>query len=183
MYHIKPDKRSQNTAREIVTGMQECLKTMPMQSVKVSDIHRATGISRTTFYRLFDTPEDILIYQMDQMMEEAGENLPSDLSELLEKTISQNMEYHGLLKTIVDNNRFDLLFQYTEKVFRKIEEQYGIFPDNMDPAEREYIIVQLSMSMVGSMISWNRSGQMENASQQAQYVKNYARLLWSMIGE
>lgn len=65
MYHIKSDRRSQATAAEIVRGMQECLKTTPLKSITVMDIHRVTGISRATFYRLFDTPEDVLIYQLD----------------------------------------------------------------------------------------------------------------------
>ena len=69
MYHIKSDKRSQASAVQIVRGLQECLKNTPLKAVTVSDIHRITGISRATFYRLFDTPEDVLVYQLDQMTE------------------------------------------------------------------------------------------------------------------
>lgn len=82
MYHIKTDKRSQTSASQIVQGLQECLKTTPLKAVTVSDIHRVTGISRATFYRLFDTPEDVLIYQLDQITESAVDSYDaqSDLS-------------------------------------------------------------------------------------------------------
>lgn len=52
----KNDKRSTASARELVRGLMECLKEKPMNAITVSDIHRATGVSRATFYRLFDTP-------------------------------------------------------------------------------------------------------------------------------
>ena len=53
MYHIKSDQRSQSSAAVIVRGLQECLKNTPLKSITVTDIHRVTGISRATFYRLF----------------------------------------------------------------------------------------------------------------------------------
>ena len=68
MYHIKSDRRSQASANELARGLNVCLKSMPLSTITVSDLHRITGISRATFYRLFDTIEDVLVYQCDQML-------------------------------------------------------------------------------------------------------------------
>lgn len=187
MYHIKLDKRSQASAAQIVRGLQECLKTKPLKSITVSDIHRVTGISRATFYRLFDTPEDVLVYQLDQMTEgtmeyyETQKQLPS--RQLLEQTIVLGLQNHEFLKALVDNGRHDLLLQYTEKSFRKLDDQKKIFPKDMEKAERDYVIAHLSMAMVASQITWAKNGQKETAAEVIQYLRQYAQIVSAMIAE
>lgn len=184
MYHIKSDKRSQVSAAEIVRGLGECLKTKNLKSITVSDIHRATGISRATFYRLFDTPEDVLHYQLDQMLEQSAERdwqLAPD--KLLEGTIALGMRYHEFMKALVENGRFDLLYQYTEKNFRTLDAQKAFFPQTMEPSEREYVLTQLSMGMVAALITWARNGRQETAADVVRYLKSYVQIVSGLIGE
>ena len=135
MYHIKPDKRSQASAAEIVRGLEECLKTKPLKAITVSDLYRVTGISRATFYRLFDTPEDVLLYQFEQMTATTLESHAADWQEnpdkLLEETIALGMQNNEFLKAVVSSGRFDLLYEYTEKKFRILDAQRPIFPKDM----------------------------------------------------
>ena len=135
MYHIKSDKRSQSSAAGIVRGLQECLKTKPLKAITVSDLYKVSGISRATFYRLFDTPEDVLIYQLDQMTEEAVRLYEQEQSlsaaELLEKTIETGLENHDFIRALVVNGRQDLLFRYTERSFHKLDTLKSIFPEDM----------------------------------------------------
>ena len=165
MYHIKPDKRSQSSAAEIARGLEECLKTKSLKAVTVSDIHRVTGISRATFYRLFDTPEDVLHYEFEQMLSKSAEQNTRKTSmaprEIFEQTIAMGMERHELLKALVDNGRFDLLYQYTEKSFRALDASFFMFSPEMEPIEREYTISHLSMAMVATLITWAKNGRRE----------------------
>ena len=187
MYHIKSDKRSQSSAAEIVRGLEECLKTTPLKAITVSDIHRVTGISRATFYRLFDTPEDVLHYQFAQVAELSAANHSADWTgtpeQLLEATIELGMQNNEFLKAVVSNGRFDLLYQYTEQNFRLIDEKMAIFPQNMEPIQREYLLGQLSMSMVATLITWSRNGRKETAAEVVDYLKNYVKVLRGLIGE
>lgn len=185
MYHIKQDKRSQASASQIVRGLQECLKTTPLKSVTVSDIHKITGISRATFYRLFDTPEDVLLYQLDQMTEnaldfyESQKQLPTQM--LLEQTIALGLQNHAFLKALVDNGRHDLLFQYTEKSFQKLASRKELFPHDMQKAEQDYVIAHLSMAMVASQITWARNGQQETPKDLVRYLKRYTQIVASLL--
>ncbi len=184
MYHIKSDKRSQASAMEIARGLQECLKTTPLKAITVSDLHRVTGISRATFYRLFDTPEDVLLYRLDQMTRNAvaydmGETLSS--KRLLESIVDVGLENHELLKALAENDRLDLLFRYTEENFRMLDDQRGIFPVEMEPSEREYIIAHLAMSSVATQITWARHGQRETAQDLVRYLRRYARIILDML--
>lgn len=187
MYHIKSDKRSQASAAEIVWGLQECLESKPLKSITVSDLHKVTGISRATFYRLFDTPEDVLIYQLDQMTEgayqlyEQEKELPA--AQLLEKTIATGLENHGFIRALVVNGRHDLLFRYTERNFHKLDTLKRIFPENMEQPERDYIIAHLSMAMVATQITWARNGHREQPKDLVRYLKRFTDVVSALIGE
>lgn len=185
MYHIKPDKRSQTSAAQIVQGLQACLETTPLKSITVSDLHKATGISRATFYRLFDTPEDVLIYQMDQMTESASQIYEQKRSlspaKLLEETISMGLQNHAFLRALVENGRHDLLYRYTERSFRKLDDMKAIFPPDLDRKERDYIIAHLSMAMVATQITWNKNGQQETPQELIRYIKRYTEVMSAMI--
>ena len=177
MYHIKPDRRSQASAEEIVRGLLECLKTSPLKNITVSDLHRVTGVSRATFYRLFDTPEDVLIYQLDKITEDAAyvyENgAGQSASGLMEQTISLGLQNHEFLQALIQNGRYDLLYLYTEKSLHKLDSVKPIFAEDTDPLEREYIIANLSMSMVASQVTWARNGHKESAKDMMRYLKRY----------
>ncbi len=187
MYHIKQDRRSQTSASQIVQGLQECLKTTPLKSITFSDLHRATGISRATIYRLFDTPEDILIYQLDQMTErtmeahQQGQGLSS--RELLEETIRLGLQNYEFLRALVENGRLDLLFRYTEKSFHQMEAITSSLPVDLGKVERDYIIAYLSMSMVASQITWARNGQQETPRDLVAYLKRYAQVVSKLVTE
>jgi len=185
MYHIKSDRRSQSSAAEIVRGLQECLKTTPLKAITVSDIHRVTGISRATFYRLFDTPEDVLLYQLDQMTEASGDIYLTQQgissSQLLEKTMALGLQNHDFLKALVENGRHDLLFAYTERNFRKLDQYKRIFPEDMTKEERDYVIAHMSMSMVAGLITWARNGQKDTVQDIIRYLKRYLQVKGSLM--
>ena len=185
MYHIKSDRRSQASADEIVRGLLECLKMNPLKNITVSDLHRVTGISRATFYRLFDTPEDVLIYQLDRITEDAAsvyENSSGQsASQLMEQTISLGLQNHEFLQALIQNGRHDLLYQYTEKNLHKLDSVKAIFSEDMDPLEREYVIANLSMSMVASQVTWARNGHRESAKDMMRYLKRYTKVVSALI--
>lgn len=186
MYHIKSDKRSQLSAAEMVRGLQRCLETTPLHSITVSDLHRETGISRATFYRLFDTPEDVLIYQMDQMMEQTTslceENSQLPPVKVFERMVYQGLESHALLEALVENGRIDILYSYTEKRFRVFDQIFSVFPENMTPVEAEYLLSNLSMNMVSTLITWVKRGRVDSAEEIMRYTRQYWRML-AQLGE
>lgn len=122
MYHIKQDKRSLSTAQTIENGIYECLKNKPLQEVTISDIHHVTGISRATFYRLFDTIEDVLLYMCDQYIEEVrtyfskvGIFSSDNIGLASFRIFTEKYEFQKLL---VDNHRQDLLAKIYEENFK-----------------------------------------------------------------
>jgi len=179
MYHIKSDRRSRASAAAIVKGLQNCLNTMPMHAITVSDIHRSSGVSRATFYRLFDTPEDVLHYQFDEMARQIGEQTRPQTH--MEQMIAQGMQYHELIQALVDNRRLDLLFEYTEKSFQNLDDRHILFPESMDKVQREYMLTHLSLSIVGILITWLRNGRKDTPAQLAGYSRSCIKTLYSLM--
>ena len=70
MYHIANDLRAKKSAELICQGLEECLKEMPLNKIHIVNIYKKCFVSRATFYRLFDTIEDVFAYECDLIRED-----------------------------------------------------------------------------------------------------------------
>jgi len=181
MYHIKEDKRAQASAQRLVQGLLDCLKTIPLKEVSVADLHRATGLSRATFYRLFDTIEDVLQYHFDCLLADFARRsireLPNGPMAMLEETVVLSMENHAFLKILVDNGRFDLVHRCVEQSFRLpgVEERLQL--NRWPPVEQDYILAQFSMSIAAVLVAWERNGRRQSAAQVVEYLRHYVQTI------
>ena len=48
MYHIKQDKRAKASVELICVGLAECLREKPYDKISISDVQRASTVSRST---------------------------------------------------------------------------------------------------------------------------------------
>jgi len=64
MYHIKNDARSQKSAELIYKSMRNILWKKSLNELTITDIHNDCGVSRMTFYRLFDNVTDVLYWKL-----------------------------------------------------------------------------------------------------------------------
>ena len=66
MYHIKNDKRARASTELICAGLLACMKEKPFARITITDVQRASTVSRSTFYRNFDCLEDVLALLCDR---------------------------------------------------------------------------------------------------------------------
>ncbi len=66
MYRIKEDARVRRSAETIYQGLSRCLTHKHLEDITPSDIQRVCGVSRATFYRIFDSMTDVLIWKCDR---------------------------------------------------------------------------------------------------------------------
>lgn len=78
MYHIKKDRRRRRSADVIMKTMMECLESKLLSEITVTEIQRRSGISRSTFYRLFDSKEDVIRYACDQFFDRFWESADAE---------------------------------------------------------------------------------------------------------
>ena len=183
MYHIKSDRRSQRTAAEIGRGLLECLEEKHLSAITVTDIHRATNISRATFYRLFDNIDDVLDYLCEQSSQEelVLAEQSDDPTMLFTRMLAQGLENPSLLKALVENGRYDLIFRYTERRYRLIR---SLMPEQireLDEASYEYMISALAMNMVATMVTWHHRGRVDTAEDITRYTAEYLKAMSALV--
>ena len=115
MYHIPNDIRAKKSANLIIQGLYKSLEEKPLKDVKVNDIYNNSYVSRATFYRLFDSIRDILIYQCDLIVNEMLISMKEKQFESRKEAgafcLKLWLRYDNLIKAIVENNLYGLLYE------------------------------------------------------------------------
>lgn len=75
MYHIKNDKRSIQTSKFIYNALSSLLEEKKYEDIKITEVIERSQVSRATFYRNYDSLDDILRYELDQKFIKLSEYL------------------------------------------------------------------------------------------------------------
>ena len=70
MYHIKNDKRSIQSSQWIYNALEELMQTKNFNEITVTELVDIAKVGRTTFYRSFDSIEDVLRMKCEEKFEE-----------------------------------------------------------------------------------------------------------------
>ncbi len=129
MYHIKEDKRSQDSANRIYRSLRHILVNKNLEDVSISDISKECGISRMTFYRLFDNINDILEYKINDFYKEYKNNVLNKDDKLL--YFFEFWSYHKDLIRLLNNNAYHILLSIFIKDNSNISNVKFIYESNI----------------------------------------------------
>lgn len=178
MYHIKEDKRSKTSAALVVDGLSKCLQDHEMSELTVSYISEMSGINRTTFYRLFDTPVDVLVYACDMLAERIIKDyMAVDLEnkdEFVLFSLRYWREHYEILEAMFHCGRLDLVQQALEKHSeRLIPEIEAHFNQN----EADYLRLAAAGALSGLLKAWMRHGKKESPEELFAIYKKISLLI------
>lgn len=176
MYHIKADKRSQASARLIVAGLYRCLEQKPFPRVTISDLQRASTVSRATFYRLFDNLADVLEYECDNVFRQtlaqaqkktgvpSGPEETSPLETLVPLFAEYWMVHPALLNALLDSGRIDLMnavyLSHTDEIRALLVPEVTLSGQELD-----YFVSVATSAIFGLFYAWNARGRKETSSE------------------
>lgn len=174
MYHISKDKRSRKSAELIWKGMEQCLQEKSFDKLRISDINQKSYVSRATFYRLFDSLQDVLAYECDQIYSQLAETVKhadsfskQDFFVLLvEKWMAQDV----LIKVLVENNMTNVIYD-THMKNRDFMKRIFLKDTTVSEWESDYLIALLANIIPAAMDAWYRHGRTESASEVYQAVR------------
>lgn len=66
MYHISQDKRAKQSSELLFNALERLMQSKSLRDISITDLVQEAQVGRTTFYRCFDTIEDVLRYKCDQ---------------------------------------------------------------------------------------------------------------------
>ena len=179
MYHIKKDKRSEKSAAAFCESLAVLLNRKPYDKISISDICQECGIARTTFYRLFDTIDDILIYQFDGLLEESlasytFQSQSSKRSSYAKIILKIALSNKSLIQAIVSSGRNDL-FDFATR-----EKEYTITQNmnlNINAKERIYCTPMLNAMIFAVIKTWIANGCKETTDELYQLIKKNLKLI------
>lgn len=87
MYHIKEDKRSLQSSQWIYNALEELMIEKDYSEISVTDIVNKANLGRTTFYRNFDTIDDVLRMKCNEEFIKLREYLTEYYKQLKTKKI------------------------------------------------------------------------------------------------
>lgn len=184
MIHVGTDKRRLRSAQLLADALMQCLEEKDFTQINVSDLQRKSGVSRATFYRLFDNIQDVLAYRCQEISDELtikyqGDSGASDDSFLL-FTLRYLFEHHKLLEAIFKVNRGDILQQALLKNVWFLKKQ---FPVKDVPDEQFDYLFAASAGILGSILMvWVRHGQKETPEELLEIFRRVSAIS-PLIGE
>lgn len=180
MYHLSQHGRTHHTAGEIKRGLLLCLQEKALSDITVSDIYRVTGISRSTFYRLFDSPDDVLMLLCDEYKEKMtkafDEAKVTDLDDLAMFFFSYCLQNHALLEALVNNHRHDLLDDLYSASTQYMSQWLAPY-EQSDKGASDYLTALLYSNMTSVLITWVQHGRRETSAELWAYFKKYAKFM------
>jgi hypothetical protein len=181
MYHIAKDLRAQKSAQLIVDAVLSLAKTTPADRISIASIQRVSSVSRSTFYRLFDTPVDVLLYQVDRLFDDFVAR-PSDKKHpraTLYSFLGLIMAHANLLVALKKCNRLNALARNHQRYFREISSLWDV-PESASEAEKDYFTNFLSYLMPIAISTWIERGQKDTQEEVYRYfwqsLKRIARI-------
>lgn len=177
MYHIVHDKRAQTSAECVAEGLFVCLQRQSFGEISVSDMCRVSGVSRATFYRLFDTPTDVLRWCCDRTVQGLDAHLAQRLSAgkpiVFRDAMQYMFEHSRAIAAAVECHRTDLVHDalYANMHVLKSVLLQAHRAQTFTETDMQYLTNML-MGMMTSLLSvWIKRGRTETFAQLEQYVR------------
>lgn len=169
MYHKKNDKRSKQSCEWIYEALCELLKEKDFSNITVTDVVNKANIGRTTFYRNFDTLEDVLRFKCDEAFDGLQEYLNNYYRSLALAQRDQKgvfikpfLRYWYLdsfiIELLIKINRIDII----QSTFTKVIEMY--IEKISDPTagsilqHKEYFIAIRTGIAINILLKWMGNG-------------------------
>jgi len=179
MYHVKNDKRSVRSANLIYNALRGLMAQKDFEAITVTELVEQAGVGRATFYRAFDSIDDVLRLKCDQRFEEL-----TRLMRAQRQTFSkaggiqispklfldfwyQNSE---IITLLTQAYRFEYLLAAFVRLFRALFEQdiTSLVPERFS----EYILAMQTGAVICLLMQWITDEKNIPSDEMADFLEN-----------
>lgn len=184
MYRIANDARVQESADRILSGLERCLEAKPLHDVTVSAIAAAAGVSRATFYRLFDTTADVLQYYSDRTIKSACKSFVLSDGQSVKDSVLASfralMKHPLLLDAIFTTSRLDIIYRsYLDHELALKGRIAQIVP--LDRIQMDYLIYMTNALLAAALQVWYRHGKQESCEDIYRLIQTECTLITEIL--
>ena len=162
--------------KQIAEAMLELLENSSYQSISVSSICRRADVSRQTFYSLFESKENVILYELDQSCAFSLTSGPDNRLTIddLAKNYSRYLIRHKALLSVLVNN--DIIHFMYDQQYRSLIGCPSFLAGSSEEY-RSFIADFMASGMTSVARSYIRSG----ASEDEEYLENLICSLFSGV--
>ncbi len=115
------------TKRMLKEGLIRLLKEKPLDKISITELCREAGINRTTFYRHYELPKDVLMEMQSDYFEDSFKHLQKPMATNdIEQFFVYLREHSELVKLFLQYNSDADWAEFFTRMF-------SIFPDDLKP--------------------------------------------------
>lgn len=180
MYHISNDKRTKQSSELIWNGLLKCLENKSFENITITDLQKASGVARTTFYRSFDTISDVLYWKCDIGFYEA-----LNISDVMEFNNEFSLARHyfdywlnnsKILELLIKINRQDIIYSCHIKNAEILQEKFGKL-ENLPQNHNKYFMAIRTGLTISILTAWLQSGKQESTNELIEIIKEELLLI------
>lgn len=175
MYHIKNDKRSITSATALYNALINNLHTKALTDVSVTALVKQAQVGRSTFYRNFDEPLDILRWKCDSSFREVMERFDRKRHretvgrlDFIHDVFAYWEQNYEVLESLISNKRIDIIQNASSVITDYLKEVADPLP--IGSTYYQYAINLRISILVGMMITWIERGRKESATEITQIL-------------
>lgn len=180
MYHISNDKRAVQSSELIYNGLLECIKKKAFDQITISDLQKASGVARTTFYRAFDNISDVLYWKCDTCFYEVlGKYRPKLFHgelDLARHYFQYWMNHSDILELLIQINRQDIIYACHMKNAELLQERFGKIP-GLQIKHGDYFMAIRTGFTISVLTAWLKGGRKESADELVQIIEEQLSIL------
>lgn len=179
-YHISQDKRSQKSAELVYQGLLDCLREKPFDHISVTDLQKASGVARTTFYRSFDNMSDVLYWKCDTCFHEVlGEYRPQEFKgelDLARHYFAYWMQHSDILELLIKINRQDIIYACHTTNADILQQRFGSLP-GLSVRHADYFMSIRTGFTISILTTWLKGGRKEGLDEIMQIIREQIFIL------
>jgi predicted DNA-binding transcriptional regulator AlpA len=126
MFNLSQNPRVIISMESLAEAFYRYLQIKPYNEISIQEICEKAGVTRKTFYRNFETKDDLFDYYIYEII---GIDFPQENNNSLEQSVKNLFNYFSKEKTLLSicekNNLFDLLLERINK-YLELNPQYGM---------------------------------------------------------
>ena len=174
MFHVKQEKRALASANLIYEGLCQCMTQIEFEQITIQDIQTASTVSRSTFYRHFDSLTDVLYWRCNQLFQQLFADFqpltaedPYHFTRLLLQYWTTHTQ---ILEQLLQIQRADLFYRCHMDNLHLFQ-QATTTPDTLPAQYQDYFMALRTGILLGILTIWLKNGKKESVDELLNILK------------
>ena len=159
----------------------KCIKKKPFEQITISDLQKASGVARSTFYRAFDNISDVLYWRCDACFAEVLLNYQPKPNggglDLAKHYFTYWLNHSDILELLIQINRIDIIYACHMKNAEIMQQRFGKLPW-LNVEHGNYFIAIRTGFTISILTVWLKGGRKETPEELVQIIKEQLLLLF-----